>query len=76
MKLHLRAVWRHLPCYGISQCYMPSDTSEQGYVLFFWLMPYFVRSTQSSQCISSVCFKYHANNISWVWMSYANESRL
>jgi len=27
MKLHLRATGCHLP-YGITQCYLPSDTSE------------------------------------------------
>jgi len=27
MKLHLRATWCHLP-YGITQCYLPHDTSE------------------------------------------------
>jgi len=27
MTLHLRAVGRHLP-YGITQCYLPPDTSE------------------------------------------------
>jgi len=27
MTLHLRAAGRHLP-YGITQCYLPSDTSE------------------------------------------------
>jgi len=27
MKLHLRAEGRHLP-YGITQCYLPPDTSE------------------------------------------------
>ena len=28
MTLHLRATGRHLP-YGITQCYLPADTSER-----------------------------------------------